>query len=129
VHVALGQALIIYMYALPYRANKSAVVTVEKPIGGGPSARMLDSMRFTREHVTSTCALPSHLFLLFASGSANECFAYFVCPRTVVTVGSVTVPIACNPFVTLLLLLFYPLFFFHFALILQLIACCNFGFL
>jgi hypothetical protein len=34
VHVALGQALIIYMYALPHRANKSAVVTVGKPIGG-----------------------------------------------------------------------------------------------
>jgi hypothetical protein len=28
VHVALGQALIIYMYALPYWGNKSAVVTV-----------------------------------------------------------------------------------------------------
>ena len=38
-HVALGQALIIYMYALPYRA-KDAVMTVGKPIGGGPSARV-----------------------------------------------------------------------------------------
>jgi hypothetical protein len=42
VHVALGQALIIYIYALPYRANKSAVVTVGKPIGNGPSARVGD---------------------------------------------------------------------------------------
>jgi hypothetical protein len=42
VHVALGQALIIYIYAHPYRANKSAVVTVGKPIGGGPSARVGD---------------------------------------------------------------------------------------
>jgi hypothetical protein len=45
VHVALGQALIIYIYAHPYganpyRANKGAVVTVGKPIGGGPSARV-----------------------------------------------------------------------------------------
>jgi hypothetical protein len=39
VHVALGQALIIYMYALPYRA-KGAVVTVRKPNGGGPPARV-----------------------------------------------------------------------------------------
>ena len=44
-HVALGQALIIYIYAHPYRANpyranKSAVVTVGKPIGGGPPARV-----------------------------------------------------------------------------------------
>jgi hypothetical protein len=47
VHVALGQALIIYIYAHlhranPYRANKSAVVTVGKPIGGGPPARVGD---------------------------------------------------------------------------------------
>jgi hypothetical protein len=45
VHVALGQALIIYIYAHPYRANpyranKSAVVTVGKPNGGGPPARV-----------------------------------------------------------------------------------------
>jgi hypothetical protein len=40
VHVALGQALIIYIYALPYRANKSAVVTIGKPIGDGPPARV-----------------------------------------------------------------------------------------
>ena len=39
-HVALGQALIIYIYALPYRANKSAVVTIGKPIGDGPPARV-----------------------------------------------------------------------------------------
>ena len=44
-HVALGQALIIYIYAHfhranPYRANKSAVVTVGKPIRGGPTARV-----------------------------------------------------------------------------------------
>ena len=38
-HVALGQALIIYMYALPYRA-KGAVVTVRKPNRDGPSARV-----------------------------------------------------------------------------------------
>jgi hypothetical protein len=48
VHVALGQALIIYIYAHPYRANpyranKSAVVTVGKLIGGGPSARVGDT--------------------------------------------------------------------------------------
>jgi hypothetical protein len=43
VHVALGQALIIYIYALPYRANKSAVVTVGKPIGGDPPARVGDT--------------------------------------------------------------------------------------
>jgi hypothetical protein len=42
VHVALGQALIIYMYALPYRA-KCAVVTVRKPIRGGPTARVGDT--------------------------------------------------------------------------------------
>ena len=41
-HVALGQALIIYMYALPYRA-KGAVMTVRKPIRGGPSARVDDT--------------------------------------------------------------------------------------
>jgi hypothetical protein len=40
VHVALGQALIIYMYALPYRANNRAVVTVGKPNGSGPPARV-----------------------------------------------------------------------------------------
>jgi hypothetical protein len=45
VHVALGQALIIYIYAHPYRANpyranKSAVVTVGKPIRNGPTARI-----------------------------------------------------------------------------------------
>jgi hypothetical protein len=40
VHVALGQALIIYMYALPYWGNKSAVITVGKPIGGDPPARV-----------------------------------------------------------------------------------------
>jgi hypothetical protein len=39
VHVALGQALIIYMYALPYRA-KGAVMTVGKLNGGGPPARV-----------------------------------------------------------------------------------------
>ena len=39
-HVALGQALIIYIYAHPYRANKSAVVTVGKPNGNGPPARV-----------------------------------------------------------------------------------------
>jgi hypothetical protein len=48
VHVALGQALIIYMYAHPYRANpyranKGAVVTVGKPIGGDPPARVGDT--------------------------------------------------------------------------------------
>jgi hypothetical protein len=47
VHVALGQALIIYIYAHPYRANpyranKSAVVTVGKPNGGDPPARVGD---------------------------------------------------------------------------------------
>jgi hypothetical protein len=40
VHVALGQALIIYLYALPYRANNRAVVTVGKPNGSGPPARV-----------------------------------------------------------------------------------------
>ena len=40
-HVALGQALIIYMYALPYRAT-GAVVTVRKPIRGDPPARVGD---------------------------------------------------------------------------------------
>jgi hypothetical protein len=40
VHVALGQALIIYMYALPYRAINRAVVTVEKPNESGPPARV-----------------------------------------------------------------------------------------
>jgi hypothetical protein len=30
------------MYALPYWANKSAVVTVGKPIGGDPPARVGD---------------------------------------------------------------------------------------
>jgi hypothetical protein len=40
VHVALGQALIIYMYALPYRATNRAVVTVGKPNGSGPPARV-----------------------------------------------------------------------------------------
>jgi hypothetical protein len=42
VHVALGQALIIYMYALPYWGNKSAVVTVGKSIGSDPLARVGD---------------------------------------------------------------------------------------
>jgi hypothetical protein len=36
-------------------------------------------MKFTKMHAASTCALPSRLLLLPASGSANECFAYFVC--------------------------------------------------
>jgi hypothetical protein len=40
VHVALGQALIIYIYALPYWGNKSAVMTVGKPNGGNPPARV-----------------------------------------------------------------------------------------
>jgi hypothetical protein len=45
VHVALGQALIIYIYAHPYRANpnranKSAVVTVGKLNGNNPPARI-----------------------------------------------------------------------------------------
>jgi hypothetical protein len=40
VHVALGQALIIYMYALPYRAINRAVVTVGKPNGNSPLARV-----------------------------------------------------------------------------------------
>ena len=39
-HVALGQALIIYIYALPYWGNKSAVVTVGNPIGSDPPARV-----------------------------------------------------------------------------------------
>jgi hypothetical protein len=39
VHVALGQALIIYMYALPHGA-KGAVVTVRKPNESGPPARV-----------------------------------------------------------------------------------------
>jgi hypothetical protein len=43
VHVALGQALIIYMYALPYWGNKCAVVTVGKLIGGDPPARVGDT--------------------------------------------------------------------------------------
>jgi hypothetical protein len=48
VHVALGQALIIYIYAHshkanPYRANKSAVVTVGKLIGNDPPARVDDT--------------------------------------------------------------------------------------
>jgi hypothetical protein len=48
VHVALGQALIIYIYAHsyranPYRANKSAVVTVGKPNGGDSPARVGDT--------------------------------------------------------------------------------------
>jgi hypothetical protein len=43
VHVALGQALIIYIYAHPYRAIKSAVVTVGKPNGGDPPARVGDT--------------------------------------------------------------------------------------
>jgi hypothetical protein len=34
-------------------------------------------------HAASTCALPSRLLFLPASGSANECFAYFVCRRSV----------------------------------------------
>jgi hypothetical protein len=34
------QALIIYIYALPYRANNRAVVTVGKPNGSGPPARV-----------------------------------------------------------------------------------------
>jgi hypothetical protein len=42
VHVALGQALIIYMYALPYRA-KGAVVTVGKLNRGDPPARVGDT--------------------------------------------------------------------------------------
>ena len=42
-HVALGQALIIYICAHPYRANKSAVVTVGKPNGGDPPARVGDT--------------------------------------------------------------------------------------
>jgi hypothetical protein len=40
VHVALGQGLIIYIYALLYRANKSAVITVGKLIGSDPPARV-----------------------------------------------------------------------------------------
>jgi hypothetical protein len=40
VHVALGQALIIYMYALPYRATNRAVVTVGKPNGSDPLTRV-----------------------------------------------------------------------------------------
>jgi hypothetical protein len=31
------------MYALPYWGNKSAVVTVGKPIGGDPPARVGDT--------------------------------------------------------------------------------------
>jgi hypothetical protein len=38
VHVVLGQALIIYIYALPYKVNNSAVMTVGKPNGNGPPA-------------------------------------------------------------------------------------------
>jgi hypothetical protein len=40
VHVTLGQALIIYIYALPYWGNKSAVMTVGKLIGSDPPARV-----------------------------------------------------------------------------------------
>ena len=47
-HVALGQALIIYIYAHfyradPYKANKSAVVTVGKLNGSDPPARIGDT--------------------------------------------------------------------------------------
>jgi hypothetical protein len=42
VHVALGQALIIYMYALSYRV-KGAVMTVRKLIRGDLSARINDT--------------------------------------------------------------------------------------
>jgi hypothetical protein len=44
---------------------------------------MLDPMKFTKMHAASTCALPSRLLLLPVSGLANECFAYFVCRRSV----------------------------------------------
>jgi hypothetical protein len=44
---------------------------------------MLDPMKSTKMHAASTCALLSRLFLLPASGLANECFAYFVCRRSV----------------------------------------------
>src|ERR1700692_4530282 len=44
---------------------------------------MLDPMRSTRMHAAFTCPLLSRLLLLPASGLANECFAYFVCRRSV----------------------------------------------
>jgi hypothetical protein len=40
VHVALGQALIIYMYAFPYRATNRAVVIVGKLNGSDPPAHV-----------------------------------------------------------------------------------------
>jgi hypothetical protein len=44
---------------------------------------MLDPIKSTKMHAVSTCALLSRLLLLPASGLANECFAYFVCRRSV----------------------------------------------
>jgi hypothetical protein len=44
---------------------------------------MLVPMKFTKMHAAFICALLSRLLLLPASGSANECFAYFVCRRSV----------------------------------------------
>jgi hypothetical protein len=40
-------------------------------------------MKFTKMYAAFTCALPSRLLLLPVSGSANECFAYFICRRSV----------------------------------------------
>jgi hypothetical protein len=57
---------------------------------------------------------------------------FYMPPISNVIISSVTVLTAYNPFVTLLFSLFYSfiyLFFFRFALILQPIACYNFGFL
>jgi hypothetical protein len=48
VHVALGQALIIYIYALPYRANNSAVMTVGKPNGDDPPAHVGETYETVR---------------------------------------------------------------------------------